>query len=387
MTWFRHIGNIKIGLLFLALIIIGSLLWYSQWIVNRIRDDNREIVSLYAEIIANTVNEKSDENLNFIFDEIIKKVRFPIIYSDPDNNPIYYRNLRENLSDAALLKEQKSMDLQNSPIILEYLINGDSKFTLGYLHYGDSSLIRQLEWLPYLEIGGIALFILLGFAGFNVIRNSEKQNIWVGMARETAHQLGTPVSALLGWVERLKSHPEEQEEIAGEMITDLRRLDQVSERFSKIGAKSAFQKVNLNLLADDAAAYLLKRLPSLGKNINLEIIHREEINIMGNEVLISWALENLIRNSIDALGKNKGKISVIILPLNPGAVLRIEDNGIGIDKSEWKNIFRAGFSTKSRGWGMGLSLVKRIVEDIHGGYIHVVESSKNKKTVMEARFK
>ncbi|MEE8336037.1 MAG: HAMP domain-containing sensor histidine kinase [Candidatus Neomarinimicrobiota bacterium] len=387
MTWFRHIGNIKIGLLFLALVIIGSLLWYSQWIVNRIRDDNREIVSLYAEIIANTVNEKSDENLNFIFDEIIKKVRFPIIYSDPDNNPIYYRNLPENLSSAALLKEQKSMDIQNSPIILEYLLNGDSKFTLGYLHYGDSALIRQLEWLPYLEIGGIALFILLGFAGFNVIRNSEKQNIWVGMARETAHQLGTPVSALLGWVERLKSHPEDQEEIAGEMITDLRRLDQVSERFSKIGAKSAFQKVNMNLLADDVAAYLLKRLPSLGKNISLEIIHQEEVNIMGNGVLISWALENIIRNSIDALGKNKGKITVIILPLNPGAVLRIEDNGTGIDKSEWKNIFRAGFSTKSRGWGMGLSLVKRIVVDIHGGYIHVVESSKNKKTVMEARFK
>ncbi len=387
MTWFRHIGNIKIGLLFLALVIIGSLLWYSQWIVNRIRDDNREIVSLYAEIIANTVNEKSDENLNFIFDEIIKKVRFPIIYSDPDNNPIYYRNLSENLSSAALLKAQKAMDLQNMPIILEYLINGDSKYTLGYLHYGDSALIRQLEWLPYLEIGGIALFILLGFAGFSVIRNSEKHNIWVGMARETAHQLGTPVSALLGWVERLKSHPEAYEEIVEEMIMDLRRLDQVSERFSKIGAKSAFQKVNMNSLTDDVAVYLLKRLPSLGKNINLEIIHDKAVNIMGNEVLISWALENIIRNSIDALGKNKGKIRVKILPLNPGAVVRIEDNGKGIAKSEWKNIFRPGFSTKSRGWGMGLSLVKRIVEEIHGGNIHVVESSKNKKTVIEARFK
>jgi len=386
MIWFRHIGNIKIGLLFLGLIVIGSLLWYSQWIVNRIREDNREIVSLYAEIIANTVNEKSDENLNFIFDEIIKKVRFPIIYSNPENIPVYYRNLVDNLSEATLLKEQYAMDLQNSPIILEYKFEGDSKIILGYLHYGDSNLIRQLEWLPYLEITGLALFILLGFSGFNVIRNSEKQNIWVGMARETAHQLGTPVSALLGWVERLKTHPETQAEIIGEMIADLNRLNQVSERFSKIGTKSDFQKINLNLLVDNVVLYLSKRLPSLGKNIKIQIIMDKEIFIMGNEVLISWALENIIRNSIDALGKNNGNIKVKLFSLDSGAVLSIEDNGSGLRKSEWKNIFRPGFSTKKRGWGMGLSLVKRIIEEIHGGKIYVVESIKYKKTVIEAKF-
>jgi len=386
MIWFRHIGNIKIGLLFLGLIVIGSLLWYSQWIVNRIREDNREIVSLYAEIIANTVNEKSDENLNFIFDEIIKKVRFPIIYSNPENIPVYYRNLVDNLSEATLLKEQYAMDLQNSPIILEYKFEGDSKIILGYLHYGDSNLIRQLEWLPYLEITGLALFILLGFSGFNVIRNSEKQNIWVGMARETAHQLGTPVSALLGWVERLKTHPETQAEIIGEMIADLNRLNQVSERFSKIGTKSDFQKINLNLLVDNVVLYLSKRLPSLGKNIKIQIIMDKEIFIMGNEVLISWALENIIRNSIDALGKNNGNIKVKLFSLDSGAVLSIEDNGSGLRKSEWKNIFRPGFSTKKLGWGMGLSLVKRIIEEIHGGKIYVVESIKYKKTVIEAKF-
>lgn len=387
MKWYRHSVNIKIGLFILGMVLVGSLLGYSQWIVKRLRDDNREIVKLYAEIIAKTVNEQSDANLNFIFDEIIKKIRFPIIYSDINKIPMYSRNLPEGLSVHALKREQNAMDRQNTPISLEYVVEIGEVFPLGYLHYGDSSLIRRLQWLPYMEIGAVAIFIFLGFAGFTMIRNSEKRHIWVGMARETAHQLGTPVSALMGWIERLKSHPEKQLEIMREMEADLQRLSQVSDRFSKMGSESAFIEVELKSVVEGVTQYLSPRLPSLGKDIRLEVDGDAAVVTKGNPTLISWALENVIRNGIDANDKENGLISILVGRDKKGAILLVEDNGKGIAKKDWKNIFRPGFSTKNRGWGLGLSLVKRIVEDIHGGRIEVVESIVGVKTVFEIRFK
>ena len=210
MSNYRTSGNIKLSLFFVGLILIVGLLAYSNSIVNRLRDDNREIVKVYSEIIAKTVNEASDSNLNFVFDEIIKKVQFPIIFSNAMQDPEYGRNLEEGLSKDKLQKTMASMNRQNEPIPILFNDNtsGES-ILLGYLHYGDSDLIRKLQWLPFLEIFIVTLFIFLGLLGFNSIRNSEKRNIWVGMARETAHQLGTPVSALMGWIDRIKVHPEE----------------------------------------------------------------------------------------------------------------------------------------------------------------------------------
>lgn len=371
----------------MGLVLVGSLLGYSQWIVMHLRNDNREIVKLYAEIIANTVNDPSDANLNFVFDEIIIKIRFPIIYSDVNKIPMYARNLKEGLTINALKREQNIMDRQNTPIPLEFVVDIGKVIPLGYLHYGDSSLIRRLQWLPYLEIGAVAIFIFLGFAGFTMIRNSEKRHIWVGMAKETAHQLGTPVSALMGWLERLKSHPDEHLEIIKEMEVDLQRLSQVSDRFSKIGSESVFVKIELMQLTENVTQYLSPRLPSFGKDIRLDVKGDVTVIIEGNPILISWALENIIRNGIDANDKDNGLISIIVGNDKKGAFILIEDNGKGIRKKDWKNIFRPGFSTKNHGWGLGLSLVKRIVEEIHGGSIEVIESVINVKTVIEIRFK
>ena len=196
---FKHTGNIKAGLFIIGFALIAGLLGYTQHIVNDLREDNREIVKLYAEIIAKTVSDESDANLNFVFDEIIKKVQFPIIYSSVDNKPIYSKNIVGEEALQKLIKIQQTMDQQNEPIALRFSNpNTSESIIIGHLHYGDSKQIRRLMWLPYLEIGAMALFILLGFTGFTIIRNSEKRNIWVGMARETAHQLGTPISALIG---------------------------------------------------------------------------------------------------------------------------------------------------------------------------------------------
>ncbi|MFQ6615102.1 MAG: hypothetical protein ACE5D1_09700, partial [Fidelibacterota bacterium] len=210
MRWLNHTGNIKGGLFVLGIALIGALLFYSQQLVNALREDNRQIASLYAELITSAVAEQDDTNLDFIFENIIKKVQFPVIQSDTRGIPVSWRNLPDNInSREAVQSIMQTMDRQNKPLPLVYTnTETGGQYTFGHLHYGDSGLIQKLIWLPYVEIGAIALFILLGFVGFSVIRNSEKRNIWVGMARETAHQLGTPVSSLLGWVAWLDEHPE-----------------------------------------------------------------------------------------------------------------------------------------------------------------------------------
>ena len=170
---FKYTGNIKAGLFIIGFLLIAGLLGYTQHIVNELREDNREIVKLYAEIIAKTVSDESDANLNFVFDVIIKKVQFPIIYSSVDNKPIYSKNIAGEPAIKELINIQQTMDRQNEPIALHFTDpNTRESIIIGHLHYGDSRQIRRLMWLPYLEIGAVALFLLLGFTGFTIIRNS-----------------------------------------------------------------------------------------------------------------------------------------------------------------------------------------------------------------------
>jgi len=388
MNGYRNSVNIKLGLFFVGLILIIGLLAYSNSIVSRLKNDNREIVKLYSEIIAKTVNEDSDTNLSFVFDEIIKNVQFPIIYSDSESKPIYARNLSERLTSEELQKSLASMDQQNDPIPIVYMDrDSNESITLGYLHYGDSDLIRKLQWLPYLEIGVVALFIFIGFIAFNSIRNSEKRNIWVGMARETAHQLGTPVSALMGWVDRLRTHPEESTNVVKEMESDLKRLEQIGSRFSKMGSDSELKSISLKELVDRQSAYLKKRLPLLKKEIELTVSGIDNISIEGNEILLGWAIENVIRNGIDSIQSEKGKVDISISSDDVSGIIQIQDSGAGILKKDWKNIFRPGFSTKERGWGLGLSLVNRIINEIHDGEIKVLHSKIGFGTCFEIRIK
>ena len=385
MNNYRANANIKLGLFIFGLLLILGLIVYSNFLVNQLRSDNREIVKMYSEIIAKTVNEDSDTNLNFVFDEIIKKIQFPIIYSDIENNPIYYKNIDVESLDE-LTKPIESMDLQNKPIPISFSDAAlEEDILLGYLHYGDSNLIQRIRWLPFIQISVVGLFIFVGFIGFNSIKNNEKRNIWVGMARETAHQLGTPVSALMGWLDRIKSHPSETDIVLDEMQSDLNRLEQISDRFSKMSSDSDLEKISLKTLIEQQTVYLQKRLPSLGKDIELLVSTSDNINILGNRTLLGWAIENVIRNGIDSIKKENGKVELSLIDAEKFALIHIKDNGVGILKKDWKNIFRPGFSTKKIGWGLGLSLVKRIIHDIHAGQIKILSSNPNEGTVFEIR--
>ncbi len=380
---YHHSVNIKSGLIIFGLVLIISLLVYSRSIVNKLRDDNMQIVQMYAQIIAATIKDESDAGLSFVFDEIITKVQFPIIYSDRDQTPINTKNLDKDLSVDELRVHQKTMDVQNNPIALEFVTVPNELITIGYLHYGDSTLIRQLEWLPYLEISAVAIFIILGFAGFTFIRNSEKKHIWVGMARETAHQLGTPVSALMGWLDLIKQHPNKTDQVLEEITVDMRRLEQIVERFSKMGSESKFVEVELHSEIRSVVTYLERRLPSMGKQVNISINITKDLRVTGNSILLSWALENILKNSVDAIDHDHGLIEINGQTSNGNIFLNITDNGKGISRKDWKNIFRPGFSSKANGWGLGLSLVKRIIEEIHSGKIEVIDSSVNEGSTMQ----
>ena len=386
MKKYAYSSKIKIGLLFFGLALMAGAIFYSNSIVSQLRDDNRQIVTVYSRIIANTINEESDANLGFVFDEIIKKVQFPIVYTDKLNTPLYSRNIDQNKNKYEMLNLIKSMDKNNKPIPIEYYDSGsNSKMVLGYLHFGDSILVQRLEWLPYLEILIVLMFVVVGFLGFNTIRENEKRLIWVGMARETAHQLGTPISAMIGWIDRINSHPKESKNIAKEMRSDMMRLEQIADRFSQMGSQSPLDKLSVTQLINEQAKYLRKRIPSLDRDIELEIKIIDEISIMGNSVLLGWVLENLIRNGIDSIKKENGKVQIIVRAMNEFGCIYIKDNGKGINKKDWKNVFKPGFSSKKRGWGLGLSLVQRIIEEIHRGSIFVKSSSASEGTVFQIK--
>ena len=386
MKKYTNSSKIKIGLLFFGLLLMAATIFYSNSIVSQLRQDNRQIVNVYSRIIANTINEESDANLGFVFDEIIKKVQFPIIYTDRLNNPLYSRNINQHKNKYDLNDHVKNMDKNNKPIAIEYYdIESNSTVLLGYLHFGDSSLVGRLEWLPFLEIAIVLMFAMVGFLGFNSIRENEKRQIWIGMARETAHQLGTPISALIGWIDRINTHPEDSKSISKEMRSDMIRLEQVADRFSQMGSHSPLEKLSLTELVKEQAKYLKKRIPSLNNDIELKIKIIDDVNIMGNSVLLSWVFENLIRNGIDSIKQQSGIVELSVTKENDYGFIDIKDNGVGIDKKEWKNIFKPGFTTKKRGWGLGLSLVQRIIEEIHSGSIAVKSSSANEGTVIRIK--
>ena len=384
MNLYKHTGNIKAGLFILGIGLIIGLLAYTQSLVKELRNDNRQVVRMYAEIIAGTVQDDNDANLDFIFDNIIRKVKFPLIQTDTDHNPQMWKNLPESVDTEKKRKSfMRAMDQLNESIPLVYKDSSVGEITFGYLHYGDSSIVQKLQWWTYIEIAAIALFIFLGFSGFTFIRNNEKRHIWVGMARETAHQLGTPVSALMGWVDWLKEHPEKTGEIIPEMEADLQRLEQIGRRFSKMGSKTDFEELDLSERVQRVVDYLAKRMPSLGKKVELINDIQPGIIINANGSLLAWSIENLIRNGIDAIDREDGKVRLSLRKESGEIKIRIQDNGKGIPKKDWRNIFRPGFSTKQTGWGLGLSLSSRIVEDIHHGKIQVIESSPETGTVIE----
>lgn len=382
---YQHSTNIKVGLVIIALGLISGLLYYTQVLVHRLRADSSNLIRFYADIYARAAMDESLQDFNFIFEEIIQRISIPMILSEDSlSKPTAWRNLGEldqaqdSMTVARVEKIMREMDRENRPIPLKY-----GSRVLSYIHYGDTRLIRQLRYLPYVEIALVGLFILLGYISFSLIRASEKRSIWVGMAKETAHQLGTPLTSLMGWRELLKAEVGSNE-VLQEMERDILRLEKVANRFSQIGSKPVLTVMPLNPVIGEAVSYYQRRLPQLNPSVTLEFVPEDNYQAAINPELFSWALENLIKNALDAVDASNGHIQVKTELYNHGKTIAIDviDNGKGISKKRRRDIFRPGYSTKERGWGLGLSLALRIVRDYHRGKLFVYTSKPFEKTVL-----
>lgn len=444
MQSYRHSTNLKSGLVIFAVLIAVASLAYTSRIVDQLRAREFTAVEIWAEAMgaitktqSETINPylpafqelavfldatssgsleaiPSEEQMirfkeavrwaqsmppagetSFIANSIVLREDFtftiPSIVSD-SSGPMMWRNLpvseqlethEDSMSAMKRLAAfQKEMDDMNEPIKIQV-----TSEPLGELnqrvHFGESKLIRELRIFPYAQLLFVGMFILVGYVGFSYVRRSEQSSLWVGMAKEAAHQLGTPISSLMGWTELLKGSslsPEGQQNALSEVEEDIARLQRVANRFSNIGSRPKLKATSLEEVIHGMADYMRHRIPKQGRKIDLLAEVESGLTAPLNTELFEWVIENLIKNALDALQSDPGVIKIKAYTNNQKVYIEVEDNGNGIDRRQWKNVFRPGYSTKKRGWGLGLSLSKRIVEDYHGGELQIAQSKVNEGT-------
>lgn len=316
-----------------------------------------------------------DELINSFFTEVVSSsASVPVIITDSSKSEVIEQgNIRQDLSDSTQLQQiLQEMENENDPIRIDFTGYGTS-----FIHYRDSYLLRQFKYYPYVQIAVIALFIFLSYMVFSSARKSEQNQIWAGMAKETAHQLGTPLSSLMAWIEMLKMQDVDPDTIS-EIEKDTHRLNNVTQRFSKIGSTTMLEEENIVPVIYNAIHYLKNRT---SKKVTYHINIPEDfvISVPMNKYLFQWVIENLCKNAVDALN-GEGKIEIKIHEAEKNVIVDIKDSGKGIPRSEVKNIFKPGYTDKKRGWGLGLTLAHRIVEFYHHGKIFVKESTPGKGT-------
>ncbi len=394
-TLYMMSGTLR-GVFFIIIVfaIIG-IVFYTQQLVGELRQESRAIVEFYANTIQRIASDESmsAEALGWVFVNITQRTNFPLVLTDVEGNPTTWKGLSvpEDARSPEAIETVKRyierMGEENAPVPIMY----EDK-VINYLYYGDSKNISQLSNLPYITLLGMGLLVLLAFLGFSSIKQSEQRFIWVGMAKETAHQLGTPISSLMGWLEMLKLGelpPDQMQMLTSDMETDVNRLQKVAARFSQIGSEAELTPRDLNELFEDIIAYFKRRIPQGGKEVTIIANLGEIPPVALNRDLFEWAIENLIKNSVDAVQKKKGVIEIItgMVPDKNRVYIDIRDNGAGVNTKHQNDIFKPGYSTKKRGWGLGLNLARRIVEENHGGRLFLKETRPGEGTTMRILLK
>jgi hypothetical protein len=311
---------------------------------------------------------------SFIADVTVNSAAVPVIYTDSAKTHIIemgnidFKKINSTEKLKAMLSE---MEAQNTPILVD--LGGNSK---NYIFYEQSPLLTQLKYYPYIQFGVIGIFLLIAYILFSTSRKAEQDQVWVGMSKETAHQLGTPLSSLMAWIDYLKSNGTD-DMIVTEMNRDVTRLNMITDRFSKIGSQPTLQDEDVCLVVKNAMDYLKQRT---SKNVNYILeIPETEIHALLSVPLFEWVIENICKNAVDAMD-GKGEFRVTIIDIPEGVAIDLKDSGKGIHKSKHKSVFKPGYTTKKRGWGLGLSLCKRIIENYHDGKIFVLQSDEKGTT-------
>lgn len=411
----NRINVVLIGLL--ILLGIGSFA-YNQYLINRILSQEKAGIELWAKAIEYTSNPAQEEisrNLlqasdflrqnsaapdsvirlienaeadrasqTFVTQEIIlseERFQVPRVIVD-DQGEIIFDNHVESPLNQDLVAYYASM---NDPI--EIKLGNEQYSQTQYVYYGESPTVRYLRYFPYIQLSLLALLLGIGFVSYRAITKSEQSNLWVGMTKEAAHQLGTPLSSLYGWVELLREEKKDDEftqRISNELESDITRLRGVADRFNKIGSEPELQLERLEPILEQVVGYMEQRLPQLGKSVEVERHFESGVRAKVNPELFQWAVENIIKNAMDAIKSTARKaiVSVKLQRMENEIYIDIEDTGRGIEKKYHKQIFKPGYSTKKRGWGLGLSLTKRIIEEYHKGKLEVHHSELGSGTVM-----
>lgn len=364
----------KTLLLITALLIGAASLWYTNQLVKKLAEEERKKIELWAEAtrrLADVTEINSD--INFLSIVIGNNNTIPVIWADDKFSVISYRNLDSlKALDKNYLEEQvKEMRIEHEPIEIKI-----GKNLKQYILYNDSELIVRLRFYPFFQLAVIALFLFVSYLAFSTSRKAEQNQVWVGMAKETAHQLGTPLSSLMAWLELLKMKGTSIE-YTSELEKDINRLQTITERFSKIGSAPALSKVNVFEVLTRSVDYIKTR-SSGSVEFVIDPPSTETFAPM-NVPLFEWVIENVLKNALDATS-GKGKISLHITDQQQFVYIDITDSGKGISKATYQTIFKPGYTTKNRGWGLGLSLSKRIIEEYHDGQIFVKSSELNKGT-------
>ncbi len=383
MEFYQDNTNLKWIILVVSVIISAASIYFTDILVGKLKERERDQVKLFARALEYTINE-TDSDILFITEEIINKNNsIPTINTDSADSILYYNNIdidsawSQRRKYSHLRAELQDMKKTYPPI--EVMLKDPKTqevFGRQYVYYKNSFLLTQLTAYPYIQLFVLAIFGFISYLAFNYSRTAEQNQVWVGLAKETAHQLGTPLSSLMAWIEVLRDDPEIRNKgIVDELDKDIRKLQVVTERFSSIGSSPTLKNENIYQLVNRVVSYLQPRVSS---KIKIEVYAlSESIQAMVHPPLFEWVLENLCKNAVDAMGSS-GTIAIKILRGNDNKVLiDISDTGKGIPKTMIANVFKPGFTTKKRGWGLGLTLAKRIIELYHEGKIFVKNSEEN----------
>ena len=384
---------------FVAVSLLAILIFlYTNSLIRRLEAQSATLSRSIAGLCATATYEaRENEPLRVIFSDMIEAINFPIVISDVRGIPISWKGVPVDVSPDDVTHEEyisadpnslegspyediiaysEGLDEKHDPIPMTHI--GDST-VLGYIHYGESSMIREMRYVPALELAAFGVLVFLGFLGFRNAKLAELRSIWVGLAKETAHQLGTPISSLMGWVELIKESAlngcpaAEMADMTDEMQRDLERLRKISLRFNQIGSIPKTKRQDLVVVLRDSADYLRRRLQALRKDVEIVESYGPVPPLEINRELMEWVVENLVKNSMEALPDSGGKIEISTehLPRLGAIQISVKDNGKGMTAAERRRVFVPGYSTKRKGWGLGLALARRIIEEYHKGKLTV----------------
>ena len=383
MQWTDRIRQVKIILVLAAVFLVVASLAVSQFLVSDLKEEEQRKMGVWAQAMRTLNNADENTDLSLVLEVLNGNHTIPVIVLDRLGNVQDYRNLAvraDNAEDSLLYIKDKAQAWQNA----EHSIRIDlSDQDYMEICYGESLMLIRLAWWPYVQLGVVLVFVLIAIFALLSSKKAEQNKVWVGLSKETAHQLGTPISSLMAWVEVLKdTYPDD--ELIPELGSDVKRLQRIAERFSKIGSKPEIQPENLNEVVTQVLQYIGRRTSN---RVSLVCnLPQQPLIVPMNAPLFEWVVENLCKNAVDSM-EGDGTITLTATDLPNCYALEVADTGKGIAKNHFQTIFMPGFTTKKRGWGLGLSLAKRIIEDYHQGHIFVKNSELGKGTTFRIELK